>query len=188
MRSCRYAIDLLIDSKSGTSAFGWTEAPKPNLLLEAVFVLETVADSRWHVDQFLAPAPVRVVVDLRGGDITAARPANVLAEDCVDATLQRFLERPGFNAALMQTMLEAATEKAEAQAQVLKAAAGERALAALGAELQRLVDLQRINDHVRPEEIELAREQLARTGAAISQARLRLDSIRLVVEGPQALS
>jgi ATP-dependent helicase HepA len=182
------AIDLLIDSKDGTSAFGWMKATKPNLLLEAVFVLETVADSRWHVDQFLAPAPVRVVVDLRGGDLTAMRPAHVMAEDCVDATLQRFLERPGFNAALMQTMLEAATARAEAQAQTLKAAAGARATAALGAELQRLVDLQRINDHVRPEEIELAREQLARTGTAIAEARLRLDSIRLVVEGPQALS
>jgi ATP-dependent helicase HepA len=85
-------------------------------------------------------------------------------------------------------MLEAATARAEAQAQTLKAAAGARATAALGAELQRLVDLQRINDHVRPEEIELAREQLARTGTAIAEARLRLDSIRLVVEGPQALS
>ena len=181
------AIDLLIDSKSGTSAFGCMKSPKPNLLLEAVFVLETVADSRWHVDQFLAPAPVRVVVDMRGGDLSATRPAKVLAEDFVDATLQRFLERPGFNAALMRTMLDAATAQAEAQGLVLKAAAGERAVSALGAELQRLVDLQQINDHVRDEEIELAREHLARTVAAIREARLRLDSIRLVVEGPQAL-
>jgi hypothetical protein len=28
---------------------------------------------------------------------------------------------------------------------------------------------------------------MVRTGAAIAEARLRLDSIRLVVEGPQAL-
>lgn len=32
--------------------------------------------------------------------------------------------------------------------------------------------------------IELAQEQLERVGAAIEQARLRLDSIRLIVEGP----
>ena len=49
------AIDLLIDSKSGTTAFGRIESDKPNLLLETIFVLEAVADSRWHVDQFLAP-------------------------------------------------------------------------------------------------------------------------------------
>jgi ATP-dependent helicase HepA len=162
-------------------------SPKPNLLLEVVFLLETVADSRWHVDQFLAPTPVRVVVDLRGNDLTATRPAAALAEDFVDATLQRFLERPGFNAALLKTMLASATEQAESLALALKSAAGERAAAALGAELQRLIDLQRLNDHVRPEEIAGSREQMVRTGAAIAEARLRLDSIRLVVEGPQTL-
>ncbi|MEO5961394.1 MAG: RNA polymerase-associated protein RapA, partial [Opitutaceae bacterium] len=62
------AIDLLIDSKSGTTAFGFLRSDKPNLLLETIFVLETVADTRWHVDQFLAPTPVRVVIDLRGQD------------------------------------------------------------------------------------------------------------------------
>lgn len=181
------AIDLLIDSKTGTSAFGWMRSPQPNLLLEAIFLLETVADSRWHVDQFLAPTPVRVVVDLRGNNLTATRPAAALAADFVDATLQRFLERPGFNAGLLKTMLAAATEQAETLALAVKSAAGERAAAALGTELQRLVDLQRLNDHVRPEELAYAREQIVRTGAAITEARLRLDSIRLVVEGPQAL-
>jgi ATP-dependent helicase HepA len=101
--------------------------------------------------------------------------------------LQRLLERPGFNAALLKTMLESATERAESLALALKSAAGERAATALGSELQRLVDLQRLNDHVRPEEIACAREQTVRTGAAIAEARLRLDSIRLVVEGPEAL-
>jgi ATP-dependent helicase HepA len=37
---------------------------------------------------------------------------------------------------------------------------------------------------VRPEEIELAREQLAQTRTALEHARLRLDSLRLLVAGP----
>ena len=57
--------------------------------------------------------------------------------------------------------------------------------AALTADLQRLIDLQKINDHVRPGEIALAREQLQHTDAAIEQARLRLDSLRLIVESPK---
>jgi ATP-dependent helicase HepA len=39
---------------------------------------------------------------------------------------------------------------------------------------------------MRPEDLELAREQLAHTRTAVEAARLRLDSIRLVVEGPGA--
>ncbi|MEO6246793.1 MAG: RNA polymerase-associated protein RapA, partial [Opitutaceae bacterium] len=173
------AIDLLIESKSGTTAFGRIEADEPNLLLEAIFVLETVAETRWHVDRFLAPTPVRVLVDLRGREYTAERSAKEIAADFEDATLQRFLEKPGFNAAFLKNMLKSAAEKAEAHSLALKAAARAKAATELNTELQRLIDLQKINDHIRPEEIALAREQLQRTGAAIAQARLRLDALRL---------
>ena len=178
------AIDLLIDSKSGTTAFGFLRSAKPNLLLETIFVLETVADSRWHVDQFLAPTPVRVVIDLRGHDLTDDYQVAALAADCEDGTLHRFLARPGFNLALLKTMLESATAHADARSRALITAAQARATNALAADLQRLVDLQKLNDHIRPEEISLAREQLQHTTTAITQARLRLDSLRLIVEGP----
>jgi ATP-dependent helicase HepA len=180
------AIDLLIDSKAGTTAFGFLRGVKPNLLLETIFVLETVADSRWHVDQFLAPTPVRIVVDLRGNDLTDAYKAAGLAEDFEDGVLVRFLERPGFNVSFVKKMIESATARAEEHSRALITAAQTRATTALAADLQRLVDLQKINDHIRPAEIVLAQEQLAHTTTAITAARLRLDSLRLIVEGPSA--
>jgi ATP-dependent helicase HepA len=178
------AIDLLLESKAGTTAFGAITADEPALLLEAVFVLEPVADTRWHVDEFLAPTPVRVVVDLRGDDCTAGHPAAAVAADFEDREIHRFLEQPGFNAELLRQMLAAADEHAGAHSRTLRQAAAAKAEAALGAGLARLVDLQRLNDHVRPEEIELAREQLAQTRTALEHARLRLDSLRLLVAGP----
>ncbi len=177
------AIDLLIESKSGTTAFGAMEANEPNLLLEAIFVLETVADTRWHVDQFLAPTPVRVVVNLRGEDLTAEHKAATVAADFEERDIHRFLERPGFNAVLFKRMLDAATARADGQSQVLKREAEGKAVAALTATLERLVDLQKLNDHVRPEEITLARDQLEHTRTAIDQARLRLDAVRLIMAG-----
>ena len=178
------AIDLLVDSQAGTTAFCRIQAKVPSLLLEIIFVLEAVADTRWHVDQFLAPQPVRVVVDLRGADLTGDRTAAVLATEAEDAPLQRFLERPGFKPAFLATMLAAGTEHAESRTRILKDAARERATARLTADLQRLIDLRKLNDHVRPEEIALAQERLEQTRTAIDAARLRLDSLRLVVEGP----
>ncbi len=178
------AIDLLLDSKAGTCAFSRIRSDEPNLLLEAIFVLEAVADTRWHVDQFLAPSPVRVLVDVRGRELTDERDAHGIADDASDGDLHRFLEQPGFNAALLKTLTEAAEEFAGAQASARTTASQAKAVAALGAEVRRLEDLRRVNDHVRPEEIALARERLERTREAIAQARLRLDSIRLIVEGP----
>jgi ATP-dependent helicase HepA len=180
----RDTLDLLIDSTAGTTAFGRRVADKPNLVLEAIFVLETVADSRWHVDRFLAPTPVRVVVDVGGRELTAERPADDVAANFADADIHRFLERPGFDATLLKRLLDAATERAGRHSRALIEHAGARATAALTVEVQRLLDLRRLNDHVRPEEIELAREQLAHTLSAIAQARLRLDSLRLMLEGP----
>jgi ATP-dependent helicase HepA len=177
------AIDLLIESKTGTTSFGVMEADVPNLLLEAIFVLETVADTRWHVDQFLAPTPVRVVVDLRGKDLTAEHPAKTVAADFEDRDIHRFLERPSFNASRLKSMVAAATTCAETHSKELKRVALATATQALTADIERLVALQKINDHVRPEEIALAREQLEHTNASIEQARLRLDAIRLIVAG-----
>jgi ATP-dependent helicase HepA len=54
---------------------------------------------------------------------------------------------------------------------------------ALGEELARLIDLKRIKPNVLPEEIELAREEIVGIDAATDAARLRLDSLRLIVQG-----
>lgn len=176
-------IDLLIDSPTGTTAFCLLEADQPNLLLEAVYVLETIADARWHVDQFLAPTPVRVLVDIHGHDLTEQRDGASIAESISDAPLPQFLERPGFNGTLLKNLLEAATERATEHTLALKKNAREKAASILTAELQRLVTLGKLNDNVRPEEIDLAKKQVLHTRTAIEQARIRLDSIRLIVEG-----
>jgi len=176
-------IDLLVDSPTGTTAFCLIEADQPNLILEAIFVLETMADAHWHVDQFLAPTPVRVLVDIHGNDLTDLRDGASISREIDDAPLPRFLERPGFNATLLKNLLEAATARATERTKTLKQTARETAAAALTAELQRLVTLGKLNDNVRPEEIELAKKQVRHTRTAIEQARLRLDALRLIGEG-----
>lgn len=178
------AIDLLIDSPGGSTAFLHARSDQPNLLLETVFVLETVADSRWHVDQFLAPTPVRVLVDIRGRDLSDERSSEQITADADDGDLHRFLERPGFNAAVLKAMLEGAQELAESRSVSLRTTAEAVATTALNAEVQRLRDLRKLNDHVRLEEIDLAELQLAHTREAIAKARLRLDALRLIIEGP----
>lgn len=179
----RDAMDLLIDSPVGTTAFGRLQDDAPNLLLEAVFVLEAVVDPRWEVDRFLAPTPVRVVVDLRGADRTADYEPASLRGYVQDSDLHRFLERPGFSAEVLQTLVDSATERAEVTAENRRRVARTEAEQALGSELQRLIDLQRVNDHVRPAEIELGREQVDQVRGAIGGSRLRLDSVRLIVTG-----
>jgi len=179
----RDTLELLLNSPHGTAAFAMVAADEPNLVLETVFVLEAVADSRWHVDEFLAPTPLRVVIDVRARDLTSVRPAGPLDHATPDNAILRFLERPQFNAALLKTMVDGATALAENQARKAREDATNRATAILGAAIQRLIDLRKVNDHVRSEEITLAEEHLRRVQESIAQAGLRLDSVRLIVEG-----
>jgi len=176
-------IDLLVNSTTGTTAFCLLESDTPNLLLEAVFVLETIEDTRWHLDQFLPPTPLRVLVDIHGRDRSAELSPEAFARDLEDAPLPQFLEKPGFNATLLKALLEGATERAEAHAAPLRQAARETAATALTDELQRLVHLSKLNRSVSPREIELAKKQVRQTRKAIEASRLRLDSIRLILEG-----
>ncbi len=182
----RDTIDLLVDSPAGTTAFCTLAAGKPNLLLEAVFVLETVADGRWQVDRFLAPTPVRVLLDIHGRDLSDDPDAEAWMDDLEDAPLPQFLAKPGFNGTLLKNLVEAATVRAQTRTKNIKQNAREVAAAALTAELQRLVDLAKVNDHVSPKEIELAKRQVLQTRTAIEQARLRLDSLRMIVAGGKA--
>ena len=43
-----------------------------------------------------------------------------------------------------------------------------------------------MNDHVRPEEIELTQSQLTELTTTLAQARLRLDAVRLIWKGDPA--
>lgn len=176
-------IDLLVNSPVGTTAFGLMEAEAPNILLEAIFVLETVADSKWHVDQFLPPQPVRAMVDLRGADLRAEWDPKTLDAVVIETPLARFVERPEFSAELLKSLTDAATEQAEKLTASIKDKAATIAREKLSEDLGRLVDLRKINDSVRPDEITLAKRQLKQTCAAIRDARLRLDSVRLVLAG-----
>ena len=177
------AIDLLVESKAGTTALGNIPAEEPNLLLEAVFILEPVADPRWQVDRFLPPTPVRVLVDLRGEEAGAEFGEQVVSAGFEDMDPHRFLEGGGFGAEQLKELIAAATSAAEEQAAAARTAARVAAEKALGEDITRLESLRRINDHVRPEEIALAREQREQTTKAIGAARLRLDALRIVVAG-----
>lgn len=177
------SMALLVNSEVGISAFSIKESDIPNLMLETIFVLEPVAQANLHVDRFMAPTPLRVLVDIRGSDLTHTHDPAWEQIQLKDGSLNRFLENPGFNRDVLMAMLKGAEEIASSESTLVKQTARTEMKTALGTELQRLVDLRKINENVRTEEVELARDEIKGITDAIDSARLRLDSVRLIVEG-----
>jgi ATP-dependent helicase HepA len=176
------AIELLLDSESGKAAFVIRERPgAPLLLLEAIFVLEVIAPPSLHVDRFLPPTCIRVVVDQTSNDRTA--DANDLGE-LTEGDSPWFREKQGELRGILKKMLQQAETFATRRGEEQQATAARKASAGLSAEIERLTALARANDRVRPEEISLIEDELEELRVHLASARLRLDSLRLVWCGP----
>lgn len=86
----RGSIDLMLSSEKGNSSIVvWKDAKPdtPPILIEAIYVLESVAPSRLHVDRFLPPTPVRAVV------VVVVRVVNMPGSDCTAQRLRRYALR-----------------------------------------------------------------------------------------------
>jgi ATP-dependent helicase HepA len=175
------AEELLLSSETGNAAAIVDDSlPQRSLLLEAVYVLECVAEAGLHVERFLPPLPLTVVVDtrlqLKPDYVPGARALRASGDRPVDLSRQRKLLTT-----LLPPMLGAAEKEARAQAQQRIETALGQAEDLLGAELERLRRLARINPAVRPQEVEQLEQEHTALLTALPQARPRLDALRLAL-------
>jgi ATP-dependent helicase HepA len=90
------AHDLLLGSEQGNAAFAhWPDDQAPEFYLEAIYVLECVAPPHLHVDRFLPPAPVWVLVDQRGRDVGSRIPRDALTGQLRPGDAGALFERGG---------------------------------------------------------------------------------------------
>ncbi len=172
-------LDSLLGGDFGNAAFGiWKGAAKESLALEVYLVVECVAPPAFHADRFLPATPVRIFVDHELSDLTEEHPAeSVILEKGDPGPL---LERAVVRKKLMPSMLGKAQELARARMQSLVDAAVSRMHQLLQNEIERLEELRELNDHVRPEEIEHLQKEKEALSTLLAEARLRVDSLRLV--------
>ena len=185
----RGSIDLMLSSEKGNSSIVvWkdTSIDSPPILIEAIYVLESVAPSRLHVDRFLPPTPVRIVVDMQGENATDDFPHPLINKHCGDEETFRLKQNPELLKALVPEMLKSARALAREQKSELLQSAMQEAHASLDGEAERLKELRKVNPSVREEEIKIAENVIADVTRHIAKAHLRLDAVRLILRGPGA--
>ncbi len=179
------AMELLLGAETGNCSFAVLPTPDDRtLLLEAIFILETIAAPQLHTDRFLPPTPIRVVVTHKLLDVTAALNDSAWETKLVKGQPHKLTENADIARRVLPAMLQATEQQAESKAVTLRAAALKEMNLLLGHEVQRLQSLAQVNDHIRPQEIQLAQTQQQELTSAIQQSRLRLDSLRLIWRGP----
>ena len=179
------ALDLLLGSEKGNSSFArWTDARVSGLYFEAVYLLECVAPPPLHVDRFLPPTPICVLVDHQGNDSSSGITPEILSRQLKAGDPFPLLERPQVREDLLPGLVEKTLEIARARIPGLVTQARVEMNAQLDHEIARLRELQKVNHSVRGEEIELLVAQKNALDKHLSSARLRLDAIRLIQRGP----
>jgi ATP-dependent helicase HepA len=183
----RGAIDLTLSSEKGNSSIVVWKDPSvqaPAILIEAIYVLESVAPPRLHVDRFLPPTPVRVLVDLSGKDCSQQFTHDIINKLCGDEEVFRLKQDPALLQALVPEMLRSAKKHADTQKSVRLTAAMNQAHERLDGEASRLRELQKVNPNIRQEEIKIAETVIADVTRHIAKAHLRLDAVRLILGEP----
>ncbi|MFN9819548.1 MAG: hypothetical protein ACK56K_02490, partial [Akkermansiaceae bacterium] len=150
-----------------------------SILLECAFVLEVIAPTRLHLDRFLPPTLLRVIVDHTGKAQTKAPPAQLLQP----SDPRRIVAQETFKTQLFPTMLEAAKEVATRASSKPIEAAIELATKTLESQISRLNHLTALNPNISKSEIASLKSTLKETTSTLSQSRIRLDSLRLIYCG-----
>jgi len=172
------AVDLLLGSEQGNCSFGlWRDATEKDLLVEAIFMVETLAPTDLHADRFLPPTPLCVVVNQAKERVSMALP------ELDEGSPRKLLENGKVRRQIIPNMLRAAQAFADEELEGLVAESIQMMSSQLQNEINRLASLRKVNDHVRPEEVQLLREQYRQLEDAIEQARVRLDAFRLIWKG-----
>ncbi|WP_445146344.1 RNA polymerase-associated protein RapA [Dyella sp. Tek66A03] len=175
------ALDLALSSEQGNAAFLVDDGlPPRSALLQAVYLLECVADRKLDAERFLPTQPVVVTVDTRLVERADFRPSDIALRKAADRTIEVSRYRKFLNK-LVPPMLEKAESLASERAQTSVDDALAHATEALDAELSRLLAMRAVNPAISDGEIAAVADERTAVLAALPQSRLRLDAVRFVV-------
>lgn len=181
------ALDLALSSERGNASFMVDDAlPPRSALLQAVYVLECIAERSLDAERFLPTQPIVATIDTKLLERADFRPSELALRKAGERNIEVPRYRK-FLAKLVPPMLEKAEAVAALRAQASITAALTEATEALEAELARLHALRAINPSISENEIASVEQERIALLEALPQARLRLDAVRFVVS-PDFLS
>lgn len=174
-------LDMVLGSGTGSTSFGILRGQgRQGLLLEAIFVLETMGGEALEVDRFLPPTPVRIVVDHKGEEQSEAHPSESLDQELIWAPIDDLLDNEVLVESILPSMISTATELAKLRAASLIMQGIRTMEQSLEHEISRLKSLQKVNQNIRPEEIELAMQSQQKLKELMQDADVRLDALQLI--------
>ncbi len=179
------AIDSVMSTDHGNAAFFTMEkAGEQLLMIETVSVLECIAPDKYHAERFLPPKPVRQLVDQHGRNRTEDFSTEKIRSNGRPGPSNFLREKSKALKATVPNLLKAAELASEDQGDELRSEALGAMTGTMDAEIHRLEQLREMGHPVRESEIALAKEERDALKGYLTDAPLRLDSVRLILASP----
>jgi len=180
----RNAMDMVLTSEFGNTALiaiKYAGAKPGTLLLECNFLMEFSDDCKFESQRYFPNSSVPVLIDENAQEHGQLLDAKLVRRMLQPVDADTSLKIVKAKQSEISTLLDQAAQIADRQVPKLVKAAKQRSEEVLGRELDRLIALQAINANVRDEEIEFFRDQLNQFEAALKNASLRLDAVRVMI-------
>jgi len=177
-------IDLVLSHELGNTslcAIKNKNVPPGNLLLEAIFILESMAREQLQVSRYLPLTAIRIVIDVNGKDLS-----DHLSHDAINQTQEPVSPEVASQVVKSHKMeirqlINNSETLARQTAPEILANAREQTRQLLKGEINRLKALQQVNSNVRDEEIEYFETQYQGVIQVLESAVPRLDALRIIV-------
>ena len=183
----RGIIDLLCSTPKGNSCFSFDHRKDGSreIILESLFILETMAPPKLHVDRFLPPTLIATSFNHSKENVKDASRPSGFYRNLRRGNPQRVLGNPAIRDGLLPSLVSYCTTQAEEDAKAVRVEALEKLKLRADTEINRLKQLQLVNPSVTSKDIEqlIANYDLLETH--IKESQVRLDSVRLIYCGDE---
>ncbi len=179
----RGALDLILHSREGNvtvAAMQVATLPAGRVFVEGFFKLDCPADLKLNAQRYLPPDLLRVVVGADGHDCAAALDADTISQAAASVPLHLARDLVEAQHDTIRRQVMAAETLAEAHAPQLREHSVAHMEAELGAELNRLVALAKVNPSIRPDELQALHDDIVELREALSQSRMQMEAVRVL--------
>lgn len=175
------AVEMVMGSNRGSCALAVLPAERHGFVLEAAYVMESLAPLHLNITQYLPGEPVRVRVNLQGS-LSENEAAPVYLGR---AEIKRFAQHLSRSREVCAELLRYADTQSQKRLSGLIKNCLTEVDEIHKPEIERLHYLKSVNDAVTEDEVRAAEETWRSLRGYIKKARLRLDSVCLMLETPE---
>jgi hypothetical protein len=149
------------------------------LLLEAVYVMDPKGNKTFPISRYLPSSTIKLVCDQNGALLDSSQTITVNSDFPINEEMVQQIVN-GHRDQIKQ-LIDTCASQVNKQVPGIKQSAENKLRSEFESEIARLVELQQANSSIREDEIRFFRDGLLESVEIISNAGIRLDSLRLMI-------